>query len=642
MSSATDANAGTNTVVHPPDDPKGLYLAVLSLAALGGVYGDIGTSPIYALRESLHLSHGIEGTAANVLGVLSLIFWSLILVISVKYLGFVMRADNRGEGGIMALTALVSPPGGEAKGSRKWLVLAGLFGAALLYGDSMITPAISVLSAVEGLEVATPVFGPYVIPITITILVGLFSIQRRGTAKVGALFGPIVLIWFLTLGVLGASHIADNPAVFKAINPVHAIAFFQRNGLIGFLVLGSVFLVVTGGEAMYADMGHFGRRPIRLVWFLVVLPALLINYFGQGAMIIAHPETIEQPFYMMAPRWALYPLVGLTTVATVIASQAVISGAFSLTRQAVQLGYLPRMRISQTSSREIGQVYISGINWLLMIGSIGLVVGFGSSSRLAAAYGVAVTTDMVFTTILFGYVALQRFRWPTWTVALLVAGFLVVDLAFWGANLPKIPHGGWFPLIVAAGILVLMTTWRIGRIVLVRQLKGRGLPVDLLVRNMVQHPPHRVPGTAVYMHSGVRQTPPALLHNLKHNKVLHERVVLLRVVTEEVPYVPREERIRCEDLGAGFFAVKVSYGFSQDPHIPAALAQCPADAGIEFKPMETSYFLGREKLIAVKGPPLRLWRARLFALMSRNSLGATDFFRLPPNRVIELGTQVEL
>ncbi len=623
-------------------EPRGRYLAFLSLAALGVVFGDIGTSPIYALRESLHASHGIAASPANVLGVLSLIFWSLILVISVKYLGFVMRADNRGEGGIMALTALVAPPGGEASGARKGLVLAGLFGAALLYGDSMITPAISVLSAVEGLEVATPVFGPYVIPITILILFGLFSIQRRGTARVGTLFGPIVLVWFLTLGVLGASHIADNPAVFEAINPAHAVAFFGRNGWLGLLVLGSVFLVVTGGEAMYADMGHFGRRPIRLTWFVVVLPALLLNYFGQGAMIIAHPETIEQPFYMMAPRWSLYPLVGLTTVATVIASQAVISGAFSLTRQAVQLGYLPRLLIKQTSSREIGQIYISGINWVLMFASIGLVVGFGTSSRLAAAYGVAVTTDMVFTTVLFAYVALQRFRWPKWTVALLVAAFLTVDLGFWGANLPKIPHGGWFPLIIAAGILVLMTTWRTGRIVIGRQLRRRGFPIDLLLQNMKQHPPHRVPGTAVYMHSGVRQTPPALLHNLKHNKVLHETVVLLRVVTEEVPFVPTGDRIRCQDLGIGFYDVTISYGFTQDPHIPAALAQCPADKGLAFKPMATSYFLGRETLIPVKGPPMRLWRARLFSLMSRNSLGATDFFRLPPNRVIELGTQIEL
>jgi KUP system potassium uptake protein len=634
---ASDAARG-----HSPGPPRGRYLAFLSLAALGVVYGDIGTSPIYALRESLHGSHGIDNSAANVLGILSLITWSLILVISIKYLGFVMRADNRGEGGIMALTALVAPPGGEARGGRKLLVLAGLFGAALLYGDSMITPAISVLSAIEGLEVATPVFTPYVIPITVVILLGLFTIQSRGTARVGALFGPIVLVWFAVLAGLGVSHILENPAVFAALNPAHGFHFFVRNGVRGFLVLGSVFLVVTGGEALYADMGHFGRRPIRLTWFAVVLPALLLNYYGQGAMVIAHPETLEQPFYLMAPRWALLPLVGLTTVATVIASQAVISGAFSLTRQAVQLGYLPRMRILHTSEREIGQIYVSGINWVLMIAAIGLVFGFRTSSRLAAAYGVAVTTDMVFTTILFAYVAVHRFRWPKWMVVALVIGFLIIDLAFWGANLPKIPHGGWFPLLIAGGILVLMTTWRLGRLVVGRRMRSQSLPVDLFVRNMERSAPHRVPGTAVYMHSGARETPPALLHNLKHNKVLHEQVLLLRVVTREVPHVPTEERIRCVDLGAGIFGVTVSYGFAQDPHIPAALAQVDASDGIQFKPMETSYFLGREKLIAIKEPPMRLWRARLFALMSRNSLGATDFFKLPPNRVVELGTQVEL
>ncbi len=624
------------------DPPQGRYLAFLSLAALGVVYGDIGTSPIYALRESLHGSYGIDHSASNVLGILSLITWSLILVISIKYLGFVMRADNRGEGGIMALTALVAPPGGEAKGRRKWLVMVGLFGAALLYGDSMITPAISVLSAIEGLEVATPVFSPYVIPITVAILLGLFAIQTRGTASVGTLFGPIVLIWFLVLAALGTRHIVENPSVFAALNPAHGLQFFLRNGVRGFLVLGSVFLVVTGGEALYADMGHFGRRPIRLTWFAVVLPALLLNYYGQGAMVIAHPETLEQPFYLMAPRWALLPLVGLTTMATVIASQAVISGAFSLTRQAVQLGYLPRMRILHTSDRQIGQIYVSGINWLLMAASIGLVLGFRSSSRLAAAYGVAVTTDMVFTTILFGYVAVRRFRWPKWTVVAMAGGFLSVDLAFWGANLPKVPQGGWFPLLIAGGILVVMTTWRRGRMFVARRMKRQSLPVELFVRNMERSRPHRVAGTAVYMHSGIRQTPPALLHNLKHNKVLHDRVLLLSVVTREVPRVPREERIRCESFGAGIFGVTISYGFAQDPHVPAALAQCSPEHGIEFKPMETSYFLGREKLIALKEPPMRLWRARLFALMSRNSLGATDFFKLPPNRVVELGTQVEL
>ena len=627
---------------HGDGPPRGRYLAFLSLAALGVVYGDIGTSPIYALRESLHGAHGIDSSPANVLGILSLITWSLILVISVKYLGFVMRADNRGEGGIMALTALVAPPGGEAKGGRKLLVLAGLFGAALLYGDSMITPAISVLSAVEGLEVATPVFAPYVIPITVVILFGLFAIQRHGTARVGSLFGPIVLVWFLVLAVLGVLHIAENPAVFAAINPAHGFQFFVRNGVRGFLVLGSVFLVVTGGEALYADMGHFGRRPIRLTWFAVVLPALLMNYYGQGAMVIAHPETLEQPFYLMAPRWALLPLVGLTTIATVIASQAVISGAFSLTRQAVQLGYLPRMRILHTSKREIGQIYVSGINWVLMVAAIGLVFGFRSSSRLAAAYGVAVTTDMVFTTILFAYVAMHRFRWPKWAVMALVIGFLTIDLAFWGANLPKIPNGGWFPLLIAGTILLLMTTWRVGRLLVARRMKKQSLPVDLFVRNMEQSSVQRVPGTAVYMHSGIRSTPPALLHNLKHNKVLHERVLLLSVVTKEIPQVPREERIRCEELGAGIYEVTVSYGFTQDPHVPAALAQLDSDAVGPFKPMETSYFLGREKLIAGGSKRMPAWRMRLFALMSRNSLGATDFFKLPPNRVIELGAQMEL
>jgi KUP system potassium uptake protein len=622
------------------EKPRGKYLAFLSLGALGIVYGDIGTSPIYALRESLHGAYGVHASPENVLGVLSLIFWSLILVISVKYLGFIMRADNNGEGGIIALTALVIPPGRPPEGLRKLLVAAGLFGAALLYGDSMITPAISVLSAVEGLEVATPFFQPYVIPITVAILLGLFSVQRFGTASVGSVFGPIVLVWFLTLGALGAIHLADSPEVFKALNPVYGAQFFTRNGIKGFLVLGSVFLVVTGGEALYADMGHFGRLPIRLTWFAIVLPALLLNYFGQGAMVIAHPETIEQPFYLMAPRWALYPLVGLTTVATVIASQAVISGAFSLTRQAVQLGYLPRLGIKHTSTREIGQIYIAGINWALMLASIGLVIGFGSSSRLAAAYGVAVTTDMVFTTILFAFVARSRLGWSRWAIALLVIGFLTVDLAFWGANLPKIPHGGWFPLAVAAGIFVVMTTWRKGRLLLGARFKEQTLPLDLFVREMTHKPPHRVPGTAVYMHGGAA-TPPALLHNLKHNKVLHERVLLLRVVTREVPFVDRADRVNCESLGAGIWRVEVRYGFSQDPHIPAALAQCPPQ-GVDFRPMDTSYFLGRENLLPIKGSGMRLWRARLFALLSRNALGATSFFHLPPNRVVELGTQIEI
>jgi KUP system potassium uptake protein len=626
--------------VEASEDPRGLYLAFLSLAALGVVFGDIGTSPIYALRESLHGSHGVAATASNVLGVLSLIFWSLVIVISIKYLGFVMKADNRGEGGVIALTALVAPPSREPKGRKRWLVLAGLFGAALLYGDSMITPAISVLSAVEGLAVATPVFSPYVVPITVAILFGLFSIQRHGSARVGSLFGPIVLVWFLTLGTLGFIHIRHNPAVFAALSPLHAVEFFSNNGIRGLLVLGSVFLVVTGGEALYADMGHFGRRPIRLTWFAVVLPALLLNYFGQGALVLARPETIEQPFYLMAPRWALYPLVGLATAATIIASQAVISGAFSLTRQAVQLGYLPRLHIQQTSEREIGQIYIPGLNWALMLAAIGLVIGFGSSSRLANAYGVAVTTDMVFTTVLFAEIARSRFGWPRSVIIIPVTAFLTVDLAFWGANLPKIPHGGWFPLAVALGLFVVMTTWRKGRRALGREMRERSLPMEVFVESIKRHPPVRVPGTAVYMHSGARGTPPALLHNLKHNRVLHERVLLLSVETREVPNVSRSERIRCTPLGEGIQKVIVSYGFAQTPHIPAALAGC-SDPDLDFKPMETTYFLGRERLIPVKKGRFQMWRVRLFAFLSRNARGATSFFQLPPNRVVEMGAQIE-
>jgi KUP system potassium uptake protein len=622
------------------EERTGKYLAFLSLAALGVVYGDIGTSPIYALRESLHGAYGVHASPANVLGVLSLIFWSLILVISVKYLSFIMRADNRGEGGIIALTALVMPPTGEARGRQRVLVLAGLFGAALLYGDSMITPAISVLSAIEGLEVATPFFAPYVVPITVVILLALFSLQRRGTAAVGSLFGPVVLVWFGTLGVLGVAHIADNPGVLAAVDPRHGIAFFLRNGGKGFLVLGSVFLVVTGGEALYTDMGHFGRRPIRLSWFGLVLPALLLNYFGQGAMVIARPETIEQPFYLMAPDWALYPLVGLATAATVIASQAVISGAFSLTRQAVQLGFLPRLGIRHTSEREIGQIYISAINWALAAAAIGLVLGFRSSSRLAHAYGVAVTTNMTFATILFASIARSRLGWPKWATILLVAAFLTVDLAFWGANLPKIRTGGWFPLVIAAGLFVVMTTWRRGRHVLGRKFRKQTLPLDLFVRQIERKAPARVPGTAVYMHGG-DVTPPALLHNLKHNKVLHERVLLLKVETLEVPYVGSEDRIECETLGAGLHRVTVRYGFAQDPHVPAALAQCP-EQGLGFRPMDTTYFLGRENLIAIEDGSMPRWRARMFALLSRNALGATAFFHLPPNQVVELGTQIEI
>jgi KUP system potassium uptake protein len=630
-----------STSGHP--EPQGKYFYVLALSALGVVYGDIGTSPIYAIREALGHHYGLSPSRENVLGVMSLIFWALVIVISIKYLAFVMRADNKGEGGMIALTALVLPTRTQKKitAASGVLVMLGLFGASLLYGDSMITPAISVLSAVEGLEVVTPFFTPYVIPITIAILVVLFAVQSHGTAGIGRVFGPVTLLWFLTLGALGVGQIVRRPEIFWALNPYYGASFFARNGWPGFLVLGSVFLVVTGGEALYADMGHFGKKPIRFTWFTVVLPCLLLNYFGQGALILRDPKAIEHPFFLMAPRWSLIPLVALTTVATVIASQAVISGAFSLTRQAVQLGYLPRLRIEHTSDRQIGQIYIPSINWLLMLASIGLVVGFGSSSRLAAAYGVAVTTDMVFTTLLFAFVASSKFGWAPWKVSMMAIGFLVVDLAFWGANLVKIPHGGWFPLVVAAVFFILMTTWKKGRSILAERLHEKTLPVALFLKDFEKNKFTRVPGIAVYMYGNSAGTPPALLHNLMHNKVLHEKIVLLTVETQEIPYLAEEERMSVESLGHGVYRVVLRYGFTEDPDIPAELAKIQ-EKGLKLGTMNTSYFLGRETLIASKAPGMAIWREHVFAAMARNARPATSFFKLPPNRVVELGAQIEI
>ena len=623
-------------------EPTGRDFYVMALAALGVVYGDIGTSPLYAIRESLGEHYGLSAGRENVLGVLSLIFWALIIVISIKYLTYVMRADNRGEGGMIALTALVAPARRMRPGSRRWtLVLVGLFGAALLYGDSMITPAISVLSAVEGLKVATPLFEPYVIPIVIAILVALFAVQSRGTAGIGKVFGPVTFLWFTTLGALGLYQIVQRPSVLAAVNPLYGVEFFARNGWPGYLVLGSVFLVVTGGEALYADMGHFGKKPIRFTWFALVLPALILNYFGQGALILGNPAAVEHPFFLMAPKWALLPLVGLSTMATVIASQAVISGAFSLTRQAVQLGYLPRLHIEHTSDRQIGQIYIPSINWLLMLACIGLVLGFRSSTNLAAAYGVAVTTDMVFTSILFAFVARARFGWAPWKVGLLIAGFLVVDVGFWGANLVKIPNGGWFPLVIAGAFFIAMTTWKTGRQILADRLQGRTLPIKLFLADLEGSRYTRVAGTAVYMYGNPEGTPPALLHNLMHNKVLHERVVLLTVETDEIPVVDDDQRVTVSELGHGLHRVVLRYGFKEDPDIPLGLEQARTH-GLVFKPMETSYFLGRETLIASKNPGMALWREHLFSVMSRNARSATSFFGLPPNRVVELGAQIEL
>ncbi len=619
----------------------------LALGALGVVYGDIGTSPLYALRECFHVHgvHGVKPTHDNVLGVLSLVFWALIIIISIKYLVFVMRADNRGEGGILALMALVPPRLREARSGHWVLVAIGLFGAALLYGDGMITPAISVLSAVEGLEVATPLFKTAVVPITLVILLLLFAIQRRGTAGIGALFGPVMIVWFLTLAVLGVIWIARAPSVLAAVDPRHAVRFFVHNGWHGFLVLGSVFLVVTGGEALYADMGHFGRRPIRLAWFTLVLPALLLTYFGQGALLVTHSAAAANPFYeslrLIAPDWMLYPMVGLATAATIIASQAVISGAFSLTRQAVQLGYIPRIEIVHTSGREIGQIYIPSINWLLMVATFGLVLGFQKSTNLAAAYGVAVTATMVITTILAAMVALRLWGWKPALVIPVTAFFLLIDSSFFGANIIKLVDGGWFPLLVGILVYTLLSTWKKGREILAERLRQESLPIEEFVANVKPEMPPRVPGTAVFMSRDAQGTPPALLHNLKHNKVLHSKVILLSILTEEVPAVAPENRIEVQPLGKEFYRVMAHYGFTEAPEVPEVM-DLLKEKDLHLEPMATSFFLSRETLIPSKAPGMALWREKLFAVMTRNAQRPTDYFRIPVNRVVELGMQVRL
>jgi KUP system potassium uptake protein len=616
-------------------------LLAAGLTALGVVYGDIGTSPLYALHECFAGEHGVEPTADNVLGVLSLTFWALALVISIKYLTIVMRADNRGEGGILALMALVRRRRSAEETERWLLVVLGLFGAALLYGDGMITPAISVLSAVQGLRVATPFFEPYVEAITIAILVVLFLVQHRGTARVGSVFGPVMLVWFLVIGALGIRGIAHAPHVLWAINPLYGMRILRHGGWPAFLVLGTVFLVVTGGEALYADMGHFGKRPIRLAWFVVVLPALLLNYFGQGALQLSDPTPGAHSFYQLAPAWGLYPLVALATAATVVASQAVISGCFSLTRQAVQLGFCPRMQIQHTSPHEIGQIYVAWINWALTVATIGLVIGFRSASNLAAAYGVAVSTTMVITTMLLYVVSREIWHWPRWMALSLAAVFLTVDLSFFAANLAKVEHGGWFPLVVAAGVFTLMSTWKRGRQILAERLRIGELPVRAFLEDIAANPPMRVPGTAIFMSGRAYGVPPALLHNLKHNRMLHERVVLLTVLTVEQPRVPRRERIDAAVLDAGFWRVVVRFGFLEDPDIPSALVLAKR-AGLDTDPMTTTFFLGRETLVATERPGMALWREKLFAFMARNAQRATAYYHIPSNQVIEIGAEVEL
>ncbi len=637
----SDASSGSHS--SAADQQSRRYLLAMTLGALGVVYGDIGTSPLYALRECFSGEHGIPLLRDNVLGVVSLIFWALIIEISLKYIALVMRADNKGEGGVLALVALTARPQHpmDPRDPRRFLLLFGLFGAALLYGDGIITPAISVLSAVEGLSVATPLFSSAIIPITVVILCLLFSVQHGGTARIGRLFGPIIVTWFLAIGVLGFISIFDHPQVLAAVNPYYGIEFFLNNGRHGFVVLGSVFLAVTGGEALYADMGHFGKRPIRLGWFGLVLPALLLNYFGQAALLISTPDAIENPFYRLAPSWALYPMVVLATLAAVIASQALISGAFSLTKQAVQLGCFPRLAIQHTSSSEIGQIYVPLVNRGLLLMTIALVIGFGSSSRMAAAYGIAVAMTMVITTVLTFFVARQLWKWSLAKSIAVFGIFFLIDLVFCVSNIVKIHDGGWVPLVIGGIIVTLMTTWRLGRQILARRLRAQTAPLERFRENIKANPPFRVPGTAIFMTGNIEGSPPALVHNLRHNKVLHQTVVLLMVRIEEMPYVNAAERVELEKLESNLYRMIIHYGYMQTPDVPSILAQREL-YGIDFDTSSITYFLGRETVLATEAEGMAIWREKLFAFMTRNAERATTFYCIPPDQVIEIGLQIEL
>lgn len=626
---------------HAHGPVRGKALALLALTALGVVYGDIGTSPLYALRESFSGHHGIAPTPDSVLGVLSLIFWSLLIVITLKYVTFILRADNHGEGGILALMALATPLRRIAMSKQRWLVLLGVFGAAMLYGDGVITPAISVLSAVEGLNIITPLFRPYVLPITILIIIALFMIQRRGTARIGAYFGPIMLVWFAVLAVLGIMHIVQAPQVLSAVNPLYAARFFIQNGWQGFLVLGTVFLVVTGGEALYADMGHFGPRPIRLAWYFYVLPALLLNYFGQGSLVLRYPEAAENSFYLLAPSWALLPLVILATAATIIASQALISGAFSLTMQAENLGFLPRLQIDHTSETAFGQIYIPIVNWALMVACIAVVLTFRTSSNLAAAYGIAVTSTMVITTIIFAVVARRRWRWKRARVAIIAIFFLIVDVAFFGANLVKVPQGGWFPIVVAMLVFGVMTTWKRGSWLVVTRERDLEMALPDLLQLVAREQPVRTPGDAIFLSANPAGAPAALLTNLKYNHVLHERVLLLTVQFEDVPYIDREQRIEVEHLGHQIYRATFRYGFMEEANVPRTLQRVTLP-GKSFDPAVVPFFVNRTHVVSTDRPGMAIWREHLYTLMRRNSTNAADFFYLPPGRVFEIGTTIEM
>ena len=615
----------------------------LTLLALGVVFGDIGTSPLYAVKETFSADHGIALTHENILAGLSLMFWSLMVVVSLKYVLLIMRADNRGEGGIMALIALATKAIKDQPHWRMPLLVIGVFGASLFYGDAVLTPAISVLSAVEGLEVGTEAFKPYVVPIAVGVLAALFAFQARGTETVGRFFGPVTLLWFIAIGAAGMYGIAREPAVLEALNPLHALRFLLAHVAESFVVLGAVVLAVTGAEALYADMGHFGKRPVRIGWFSLVAPSLVLNYFGQGALLMTDAAAVANPFYWLLPGWALYPMVALATAATVIASQAVISGAYSITRQAVQLGFLPRVTIVHTSPREIGQVYIPSVNWVLCAVVVAAVIGFGSSSRLAGAYGVAVTGTMLVDTLLTFFVIRYAWKYPLWLCLLATGVVLVIDIAFFSATLLKIADGGWFPLVIGGGMFLVMSTWRRGREQLLAHLRASSVPLEPFLKSLFSEPPHRVTGTAVYLTATPEVTPHALLHSLKHYRTLHERLVFLTVEFRDVPWVPFEERVVCERMGNNCWRVRVRYGFMNPPDIMRALDVCGA-LGLEFNLMETSFFLSREKIVPATGgiSSMARWREHMFSALARNAGNVTDYFNIPTNCVVELGTRVQI
>ena len=622
--------------------PKRHSTAALALLALGIVYGDIGTSPLYAVKETFNPDHGIPLNPENILGGVSAIFWALMIIVSLKYVVLVLRADNRGEGGIMALLALAIKSIGERPRLAALLLALGVFGASLFYGDAVLTPAISVLSAIEGLEVGTSAFKPYIVPLSAATLVGLFLIQKHGTGVVGMLFGPVCALWFVSIAAAGAWNIYKVPAVLQALDPSHALKFVTGHGFASFVVLGSVLLAVTGAEALYADMGHFGKKAIRIAWFGLVAPALVLNYFGQGALLIANPKALENPFYLAFPEWALYPMVALATAATVIASQATISGAYSLTQQAIQLGYLPRMTVRHTSERAIGQIYVPAVNWILLAVVAAAVVGFGSSSRLASAYGVAVMGTMLVTTFLTFFVIHYGWRYSLALSVLASGAFGLVDATFFAAAMHKVLEGGWFPLALGAVVFTVMMTWRRGRAILRERIEAAGLPLAAFLESLFSSALVRVPGTAVFLTSAADATPHALLHSLKHYKVVHDQNVFLTVEFRDVPWVAAEERVQCEPIAHQCWRVLVRYGFMDSPDVPLALELC-APMGLALDPMEVSYFLSREKIVAVEGPGgMAMWRDRLFAAMARNAGSVTDFFAIPTNRVVELGTRVEI